>query len=64
MNQITEKRPKVKLIGTDGNIFAIMGKVSKALISCGKDKEYLSKVQACHSYNEALQITMKYADVY
>ena len=31
--------PEVKLIGEDGNAFAVMGKVIKALKKAGADKE-------------------------
>lgn len=54
-------KPKCKLVGTDGNVFAIMGKTQKALRAAGMEteaKEYANKVMTCHSYDEALQITM------
>ena len=38
-----EQRPKVKLIGEDGNAFAVLGKVSKALKSAGADNEYIDQ---------------------
>lgn len=59
-------KPKCKLIGTDGNVFALIGKASTALKDTGlKDeaKEMTNKVFACGSYNEALQIIMNYVEV-
>ena len=38
-----ETKPTVKLIGHDGNAFSIMGRVKKALIQAGADKEYVDK---------------------
>ena len=59
-------KPECELIRTDGNIFAIMGKVRRVLIDAGmriEAKEYVNKVMACESYDEALVITMKYVEV-
>ncbi len=36
-------KPTVKLIGEDGNAFSIMGRVNKALMQAGADKEYADK---------------------
>ena len=36
-------KPVVKLIGQDGNAFAIMGRVKQALRRSGADKEYIDK---------------------
>lgn len=60
------EKPTVKLIGEDGNIFFIMGKVARELKRNGmraEADEYTNKVLNCKSYNEALQITMQYVDV-
>ena len=57
---------KVKLVGTDGNVFSIIGKVSKELKRAGmvdEAKEYTAKCFGAGSYDEALQITMDYVDV-
>lgn len=59
-------KPECELIGTDGNIFAIMGKVRRVLIDAGmriEAKEYVDKVMACESYDEALVITTEYVEV-
>ena len=60
------KKPKCKLVGTDGNVFALAGRVSKALKDAGqfhRAKEFSEKVFQCGSYDEALQLMMKYAEV-
>jgi hypothetical protein len=59
-------KPRVKLIGEDGNIFSIMGRVTKALKREGlfeQAKEYSNRIFNCGSYSEALSITMEYVDV-
>lgn len=56
----------VKLVGEDGNVFFIIGKVSKALRRGGFPelaKEYQTRVMAAGSYDEALGITMEYVEV-
>lgn len=56
----------VKLIGEDGNIFFIMGKVSKALKRNGQNseaEEMCNRITNSHSYNEALAIVMEYVNV-
>lgn len=62
---MTEK-PRCRLIGESGNVFAIMGRVSRALREAGQgDKigEYVERVTACGSYDEALRITLEYVDM-
>lgn len=56
---------KVRLVGEDGNAFAILGKVSKALKRAGhRDlaEEFLKDATA-GDYNELLQTVMKYVEV-
>ena len=53
------KKPKMQLIGQDGNIFAIMGRASRLLKNAGqsdKAKEMCDRVTASQSYSEALSI--------
>ena len=59
-------KPEVKLIGTGGNVFAIIGKVSKALKDAGQRdeaKEFAEKAFLCSNYDEVLQLVMEYVDV-
>ena len=60
-----EIRPKMKLIGQDGNIFAIMGRASRLLKSSGqreKAKEMCDRITASKSYAEALNIISEYVE--
>ena len=58
-------RPKMKLLGEDGNIFAIMGRASRLLKDIGqsdKAKEMCDRVTASQSYSEALNIVSEYVE--
>ena len=58
-------RPKMQLLGYDGNIFAIMGRASRLLKSSGqreKAKEMCDRVTASKSYAEALGIISEYVE--
>ncbi len=60
-----DKKPVVQLIGSDGNAFAIMGKVARALRLAGKPelvKPYMEEATS-GDYDHLLQVTMKYVDV-
>jgi hypothetical protein len=59
-------KPTVKLIGEDGNVFSIIGNVSKALKKAGlidEAKEYTQKAFSAESYDAVLQLTMTYVNV-
>lgn len=59
------KKPKMQLIGQDGNIFAIMGRASWLLKSSGqgdKAKEMRDRVMSCDSYQKALSIVSEYVE--
>jgi hypothetical protein len=57
---------EVQLSGEDGNVFAIIGRVRRALRRAGEqeaaDEYTLDMTNAC-SYDEALQITMRTVNV-
>lgn len=58
-------RPKMQLIGQDGNIFAIMGRASRLLKESGqsdKAKEMCDRVMSCDSYQKALNIISEYVE--
>ena len=59
-------KPEVKLIGEDGNAFAIMGRVTRALKRAGYPKievdKYLEEAMS-GDYDHLLRVTMKYVDV-
>ena len=61
-----EIKPTVKLIDTDGNAFAIIGRVKNALLKAGADKEYVMKYQnevMSGDYDNLLCVTMEYCHV-
>lgn len=58
-------RPKMKLVGEDGNIFAILGRASKLLRENGqpeKAKEMSDRVYQSGNYYQALHIISKYVE--
>ena len=59
------QKPRCKLIGTDGNVFAIIGSVSKCLNKNGLKKEaseFQNRTFSSKSYDEVLQIVTEYVD--
>jgi len=61
-----KERPTVTLIGEDGNAFAILGKVRKALQKAGADQEYITQYEKeamAGDYNNLLCVTMRYVEV-
>ncbi len=66
MNNETITKPVCKLVGTDGNVFAIIGKVSKCLVRAGlpeQAREFKEKAFKAPSYDAVLQLSMQYTDV-
>lgn len=60
-----KQKPKVKLIGKDGNAFFILGTVRKALLKNGMEqeaKEFMEKATA-GDYDNLLKVVMDYVDV-
>lgn len=56
----------VKLIGEDGNIFFIMGKVSKELRMNNQDEDariMCQRIMSSKSYHEALAIVQEYVNI-
>ena len=59
-------KPKVKLIGENGNIFNLMGIASSALRKAGLKDEataMMDKVFDCDSYDMALLVIQEYVEV-
>ena len=57
---------EVELIGHDGNAFAIMGKVTKAMKRANIDKsviEEYKKEATAGDYDSLLRVTMEYVEV-
>lgn len=58
-------KPKMQLLGHDGNIFAIMGRASALLRGAGQGeqaKEMHERVTSSGSYDEALCIISEYVE--
>ena len=56
----------VKLIGEDGNVFNIIGKVYQELKRAGfkvEAKEFQERAFKCGSYDEVLRLVFEYVDV-
>jgi len=62
---MTNQKPKVKLIGEDGNAFAIIGNCRRALIAAGQaDRATAFTTEAMTGdYSGVLQAAEKYCDV-
>ena len=61
-----DNKPVCKLIGTDGNAFAIIGKVIRTLKQANmpeKAKEFQEKATQSESCDALLSLTMDYVDV-
>lgn len=59
-------KPTVQLTGTDGNVFSIIGNVSRALKKDGqrdKAKEFENKAMSQGSYDEVIQLAFDYVDI-
>jgi hypothetical protein len=60
------KKPKCKLSGTDGNVFAIIGSVSSCLRRAGLGaaaKEFTAKAFNAGSYEAVLALCCEYVEV-
>lgn len=59
-------RPRVKLTGCDGNVFAILGKVARVLREAGWTQEQIAAFHeeaTSGDYGKALRTCMEYMDV-
>jgi len=64
---MTTDKPRCELVGTDGNVFALSGRVRDALRKAGQHeraKEFMDKLKGCRSYDEALRLMLEYVEVY
>lgn len=65
-DQKQEPRPAVRLTGKNGNAFAVLGEVSKALRRAGASDEYVKQFMdeaTSGDYDHLLVTAMQYADV-
>lgn len=64
---MSKQKPRCELIGGDGNVFAIIGKVSQTLKKAGmvdKAKEFQQKAFSSKSYGEVLNLCGEYVEIY
>ena len=60
-------KPECQMVGQDGNDFAIIGRVSKALKhdeQPARAKHWQERAKKCQSYDELLQLIYDYVEVY
>lgn len=61
-----EPKPSCKLVGTDGNVFAVIGRVQRALKQAGQDaqaRDFVQRAFGARSYQEVLGLAFEYVDV-
>ena len=59
------QKPKMELMGRDGNIFSLMGDASQLLQRAGmaeQNKEMIERVTSCGDYGKALNIISEYVE--
>lgn len=62
---MVERKPVCRLVGSDGNIFNLIGIASRALKRAGmgdKAEEMKNRIFSSGSYEEALGIILEYVD--
>jgi len=60
------KKPEVRLIGEDGNVFNLIGIVSSEMKRAGlveEAKGMTQKAMQCHSYEEVLALFSEYVEI-
>ena len=59
-------KPVCRLVGEDGNVFAIIGRVRRTLRIAGQSdqaREFADRAFSAGSYDEVLQLCMEYVEV-
>jgi hypothetical protein len=62
----TSVKPTCKLVGEDGNVFNVIGRVRRALRQAGEEgkaAEFTDKAFRAESYDRVLQLAQEYVDV-
>ncbi len=62
----SQPKPTCKLIGEDGNVFWIVGRVRQALRDAGQEaraREFVERAYRSGSYDELLVLCLEYVDV-
>jgi hypothetical protein len=60
---MTDSRPELKLVGTDGNAFALLGKAAKVARANGLDAKAIMDEAMDGDYNHLLRTLHKYFEV-
>jgi hypothetical protein len=63
MSETKTKKPVVKLVGSDGNAFAILGACRKAAQKAGMDWAPIQQEMMAGNYDHLLATAMKHFDV-
>ncbi len=61
-----DRKPPCRLVGTDGNVFAIIGRVREALRAAGqadRAAEFTSRAFAAGSYDAVVRLCFEYVEV-
>ncbi len=59
--------PACRLVGTDGNVFAIIGRVQRSLRAAGQPERaeaFVTRAFQAKSYDEVLVLCLEYVDVH
>ncbi len=59
-------KPTSKLIGTDRNVFSIIGRVRQALVEAGQEdraREFVERTYRAGSYDGTLQLCLEHVEV-
>lgn len=59
-------RPRCQLVGTDGNVFAVIGAVRRALVAAGqreRAREFVARAWAAESYDAVIALCFEYVEV-
>lgn len=60
------RKPECILVGEDGNVFNVIGRVRSALVDAGQDgdaREFVERTFLCRSYDEVLRLVLEYVEV-
>lgn len=66
-NEAPEGPPACRLVGTDGNVFAIIGRVQRTLREAGQPERaeaFVTRAFQAKSYDEVLVLCLEYVDVH
>lgn len=59
-----EEKPKLELVGEDGNAFSILARARRVALDNGMDWEEIERIATSGDYDHLLVTMMDYFDVY